>query len=452
MEAEKNAVTNIHESKKATLKALVLLALPAITQQLLGSLLQYVDTAMVGRLGETATATVSTSTTINWLLHSTISGFSVGLLTRISQAYGRENKTEIRQLAALGSRMVLLIGIGLTAFCLLFAPYLPVLMQSAPEIRQGASEYFFTISLSMLFFTSATIFAACMQAVKDTRTPMIISLSSNVLNVLLNWTFIYHFSWGVRGAAWATAISTAVNGIVMFIAFRRKKELRYTAADLLHRSPDLTKKVLSVSLPVTGTSLISCLAYVVFAGMVSGMGVTIFAAHSIAVTAEEIFYLAGYGIRTATSALIGIAIGEQDRKKFMDIRTVSLALTVVLMLISGTALFLVAEPMMRFFTSSETVVKMGARVLRLVAFTEPFFGLMVAWEGINYGTGQTRAVFIIESFSMWGIRILSTWLVIRAGYGLDAVWYCMIADNIFKAIALTIHGLRHSGFPSSVSA
>ena len=67
---------------------------------------------------------------------------------------------------------------------------------------------------------------------------------------------------------------------------------------------------------------------------------------------------------------------------------------------------------------------------------------MVAWEGIFYGTGRTRAVFICESASMWGIRILGTWLVIRAGYGVIEVWYCMIADNITKAIALTLVGLR----------
>ena len=66
---------------------------------------------------------------------------------------------------------------------------------------------------------------------------------------------------------------------------------------------------------------------------------------------------------------------------------------------------------------------------------------MVVWEGIFYGTGRTRAVFIIESISMWGVRILGTRLVLNAGYGLYEVWYCMIADNIAKALALTVYGL-----------
>ena len=99
---------------------------------------------------------------------------------------------------------------------------------------------------------------------------------------------------------------------------------------------------------------------------------------------------------------------------------------------------------MRIFTNSEEVAVLGAKLLRIVAFCEPFFGIMVVWEGIYYGTGRTRVVFIVESASMWGVRILCTWLVIRAGYGVVEVWYCMIADNIVKALGLTIYGLRHS--------
>lgn len=421
---------------------LVNLALPAVLQQMLSSLLQYVDTAMVGHLGEAATATVSTSTSVNWLVHSLPYGFTIGLLSLISQAYGRGDREEMKRLAALGCRIVIFFGIALTVICLGISPFLPVWMQSAPEIRKGASDYFFIVSMPLVFFVANSVFAACMQAVKDTRTPMIINVSSNVLNVFLNWLLIYRFSLGTYGAAWATAMSTVISGVGMFIAFRRKKELFFPLKEVIRPAMDLFRKILVIALPVMGTSVVSCMGYIVFAGMVSGMGVTIFAAHSIAITAEEIFYLPGYGIRTATSALIGIAIGEKDEQKFKNVRKVSLWLTFLLMLFNELVLYFVAYPLMCIFTNSEEVAAIGADVLRMVAFSEPFFGLMVAWEGISYGTGRTRAVFLIESASMWGVRILCTRLVIRAGLGLNAVWYCMIADNVVKATALTIYGMR----------
>ena len=442
---EKNYPTNNNSEsgKRRAFITLVKLALPAIVQQMLGSLLQYVDTAMVGHLGAAATATVSTSTSVNWLVHSLPSGFAIGLLSLLSQAYGRGDKDEMKRLSALGCRLVLILGIVITAICLGVSPFLPTWMQADPSIRKDASAYFFIVSIPLIFFVSNSVFASSMHAVKDTRTPMIVNLSANVLNVVLNYLFIYKLSLGTYGAAYATALSTAAGGAGMFIAYRSKEELRVSLRDIMKRDRALLEKVLRVAMPVTGTTVVSCLGYIAFSGMVNGMGVTTFAAHAIAVNAEEIFYLPGYGIRTATSALIGIAIGERDQRKFLDIRQVSLLFTVVLMVLSGAALYFVAYPLMGFFTNDEAVVSMGAQVLKLVAFIEPFFGLMVAWEGISYGTGRTRSVFVIEACSMWGVRILCTWLVIRAGYGLNEVWLCMMADNIVKAVALTVYGLTH---------
>ena len=437
----KTTTESADSSKKAMLTALVQLALPAIVQQLLSSILQYVDTAMVGHLGEAATASVSTSTTPNWLIHSLPYGFTIGLLSLISRAYGRGDQKEMKKLAAMGCRVVLVFGLALTVICLGISPFLPVWMQAAPEIREAASSYFFIVSLSLSFFVANSVFAACMQAIKDTRTPMIINVSANALNVLLNWMLIYRVGLGTQGAALATAISTTLGGIGMFLAFRKKQALWFPLRDALKPESELFRRVLTIAIPVTGTNVVSCMGYVVFAGMVSGMGVTNFAAHSIALTAEEIFYLPGYGIRTATSALIGIAIGEKNRRKFNNIRQVSLTLTCLLMLFNGIVLYLVAGPLIRIFTNSAEVAAIGARLLRIVAFCEPFFGVMVVWEGIFYGTGRTRAVFIIESISMWGVRILGTRLVLNAGYGLYEVWYCMIADNIAKALALTVYGL-----------
>ena len=430
--------------KREAFRALIKLSLPAILQQLMGTLLQYVDTAMVGRLGEAATASVSTSTTVNWLIHSIPYGLTVGLLSTLSQACGRGDRAEMKRLSAMGCRLSLWLGMALTAVCLGISPFLPIWMQAAEEIRRPASAYFFVVSVPLVFSVMGSMFASAMHAVKDTRTPMIINLSANALNVVLNYLLIYRASLGVMGAAYATAVSTTACGIGMLIAFRSKKSLRFGRKEYGNIDTAKLRGLLRVALPVTCTSVVSCSGYIVFAGMVNGMGVTVFAAHSIAVTAEEIFYLPGYGIRTATSALIGSAIGEGSRSKFIHTRSLSLRLTVALMVVSGLILFFAAYPLMRIFTVSEPVAVMGAGVLKMVAFSEPFFGLMVAWEGISYGTGHTRSVFIIESLSIWGVRIFMTYLVIRAGMGLTAVWWCMIADNVTKAVLLTVVGLKQN--------
>ena len=406
------------DEKKAVLIALLQLAAPAIAQQILGTLLQYVDTAMVGHLGEAATAAVSTSTSVNWLVHSIPNAFAVGCLTLLSQSLGQGDRERMGRVSALAVRLCLAVSLLLTSACLGVSPVLPRWMQTDPSIQSDAAAYFFLVSLSVPFFTAASFFGTALQAVKDTRTPMRVHLCSNVLNVVLNYLLIYTAGLGVRGAAIATSLSTAL------------------------RDNKLLRAMGRVSLPMLGTTFVSCMGYIVFARMVNGMGVTIFAAHSIAINAEEIFYLPGFGLRTASSTLIGIAVGEGDRRKFLDTRNTGLGVTVLLMALSGLLLYLLAEPLMWVFTNAENVVRMGTGLLRIVAFSEPFFGLMIAWEGVSYGTGRTRSVFWVSSGSMWGIRILFTWLCLHRWHlGIEAVWYCMVADNCFKALALTVCGL-----------
>lgn len=85
-------------------------------------------------------------------------------------------------------------------------------------------------------------------------------------------------------------------------------------------------------------------------------------------------------------------------------------------------------------------------MLRLVAFSEPFFGLTIVLEGIYYGLGRTRYPFFVESGSMWGVRILLTYFCVNVWHlDLQAVWYCMIADNVCKAVLIAIPFLGKRG-------
>jgi putative MATE family efflux protein len=268
---------------------------------------------------------------------------------------------------------------------------------------------------------------------------MRINLAANILNVILNSLFIYKLGYGVIGAAIASSISSVVAGLLMLVAVLKNSELRFTKKDIKPGKIRLNK-TMEIALPALATGAASCLGYVAFARMVSGMGKTIFAAHSIAVAAEELFYMPGYGLRTATSALIGHALGEQDQKKMRQTEKVSIWINISIMVAGGILLFIFAEPMMRIFTSSDRVAVLGAKMLRLVAFSEPFFGLMIVYEGIFYGKGQTKGIFVIETFSMWAVRIFFTYMVVNVWkLGLTEVWYCMIADNVFKALALMIY-------------
>ena len=421
---------------KNLLAELIILAIPTICEEILSTLLQYVDTAMVGHLGEEATAAVSTTTTIGWLIGGFLHSIGVALLAMMSKSVGEGNDEKLKKLA--GQAIILVIGSGLLVgvLALSLARYIPFWMGADASVRPDAYKYFFIISIPMIFRAAALIFGSCIRATLDTKSPMIVNIIANAFNIILDWIFIYVLDMGVVGAAYATAICYTVAGTLMFIVFINKKKLGFTK-DSIKADKGLLSEIGKVALPAAGTRATASLGYVVFAGLVSGMGTSIFAAHSIAVNAETIFYIPGFGISSATSALIGVAYGERNLDRIKKIMKLSTIITIGVMIINGIILYVCALPLMKVFTSSINAATLGARMLKIVAFTEPFFGLMIAMQGVFYGLGKTGQVFIIETFSMWGIRIIFTILCVKLWHtGLTEVWYCMIADNICKASLL----------------
>lgn len=426
------------DKKNSILFALISLAIPTIIEEILSTLLQYVDTAMVGQLGEKATASVSVTTTIGWLSFCVPAALAVGVQTLIAQSYGKKDFEGIKKLSKNGIVMGLIFGFIMEIICISLAPFIPEWMGAEKSIQKNATNYFIIILLPFFLRSIQSVMAGALRGVKDSKSPMIVSLFSNILNVVLNYLFIYALNMGVIGAAIGSAIAYAIGGISMIIIFNRNQVVK---PDFSRFSPDreILKGIGKLAAPLFASHVASCAGYVVFAAQVSSLGTTIFAAHSIAVTAEQIFYIAGYGLRAATSTLVGISVGEKDEKKYGKICRSSIIFTLTMQCFTGLLLYVTALPLMSLFTSSSQVAEIGASVLKIVAFSEPFYGLMIVAEGIFYGLGNTKGPFIIELFGMWVIRIIPTFIFVNyIGATLEIIWYFMIADNIVKAILLAL--------------
>lgn len=418
--------------------ALLWLALPTMIEEVLSTLLQYVDTAMVGHLGEQATAAVSITTTITWLVNSVMAAVGTALLAMIARSSGSRDSAKICRISQQALLLTGVCGLFCGGASLILSPYIPVWMGAEEVVRPHAQAYFFIISLPMVFRAATIILGAAIRAVQDTKTPMLISLAANSLNLLLNYGLIYRCNLGVEGAAIASAIAYTLSGSLMFWAYRRTVALSWAWRSFAVDTA-LLKRCAAIGLPVLATSAASCLGYIVFAALVSDMGTMVFAAHSLAVAAETIFYIPGYGLRVATSTLVGEALGEGSALKLKKLSKASVLLAMGMMTLNGILLYLVAEPFMMLFTSSWPVATLGAKMLRLVAFSEPFFGLMIVLEGIFYGLGRTQYAFWVETGSMWGVRIAATFCCVKIWQlDLQAVWFCMIADNICKAVLFAL--------------
>lgn len=167
------------------------LAWPTMLEQLMQTTVQYIDTAMVGSLGTQATAAVGATSTVGWLVGSTISAFGVGFLSFIARAIGAGDRKAAKRSSMQAVLMVLVLGIVCTVITTSLSGMVPVWMQVDPVIRPLASQYFLILYLPMLPRTASIIFGTVLRAAGDTKTPMKVGILVNVVNVLLNFLLIY---------------------------------------------------------------------------------------------------------------------------------------------------------------------------------------------------------------------------------------------------------------------
>ena len=442
------------------------LAWPTMLEQLMQTAVQYVDTAMVGILGTQATAAVGATTTLTWLITGVLSALGIGFLTFIARNLGSKQYDEARQIAAQSVCAVLFSGILFTVLVLSFTPLVPTLMQVAPEIRTLAATYFFILYIPTLPRAATIIFGTVLRAAGDTKTPMLVGLTVNLINLVLNLLLIYPtrkitcFShsitipgagFGVAGAAAASAIAITIGGIAITVAFWRHPLLSPKGIRLLPDSAILLP-CMRVAIPNMFQRFATSLGYVAFASMINALGEVSAAAHTIANTVESAFYIPGYGMQTAASTLAGNAVGTQDKQRMQDLTRTILVIEALLMVFSGGLLFLFAPDMMSLFSDNPQVISLGSIVLRMVAVSEPFFGISIIMEGILYGVGDTVRPFVYNVAGMWGVRIVGTFLCTEIlGLGLISAWACMILHNLFLFVLFILYCIRGKDSPLNPS-
>ncbi|MBR0464876.1 MAG: MATE family efflux transporter [Clostridia bacterium] len=420
------------------------LAWPTMAEQALGTVVQYIDTGMVGRLGAHATACIGLTSSATWMVNSPLWAFGVGVLACTAKAVGAKDEQTVRRTASQTVLLTLVLGVIIGVLTLVISPFLPAWLGAEESLRRDGGLYFGIVCSPMLFRAALTLFAASLRATGDTRTPMFINVGINVLNIILNALLIYGCGWGVVGAAIATAVSYAVGGIVMSACFFRNKRLSLRGTRIRY-DREAMAPIIRISVPVVGTRLATFLGHVVFSSLVTSLGTQALASHTLALTAEQAFYIPGYGMQAAGATLAGQALGERDRDKLWRVSRTVMTFTILMMCLTGGILFLIPRQMMALFTADAAVIAGGVPLLRIIAVTEPVYGMGIILEGVFEGVGETRAPFVYSLVCMWGIRILGTVLCVRYfGLGLVSVWLCMAADNSCRGFMLAVKYFRRN--------
>lgn len=436
-------------TRREEISAVLALSWPAIVQQLMLTLVQYIDTAMVGSLGPNATASVGVVSSSVWLFNGLLGAAATGFAVQVAQHIGARETERARSVVRESMLFSLLFGVFMGSAAAALSFPLPGLLGAEEAIRPDASAYFLIVGCSMPFLMAINLMSSLLRCMGDTRTPMLFNITLNILNTIFNFLLIYEpreasvfglrvflpgAGLGVPGAALGSALASLLVALLFLRRFlSRDFPLRISLRDRFRFTRDCLSAMIRIAIPQAMAHTASCGAQIAVTVIVAGLGTQAVAANSLAVTAEALCYQPGYGVSTAATTLVGQSIGAGRRDLAVRFARVSTLLGMAIMTGTGLLMFLFAEPLIGMFTPDADVMRLGASVLRIEAFTEPLFAASIVASGAFSGAGDTKWSFAANLLSMWGVRLPIALLLIGS-LGLTGMWIAMACELSIKGL------------------
>lgn len=445
MKKEKKELDLLDKTKSPN-KIVWALAWPTIVEQLLLTVVTYVDAAMVGSVGVNATAAIAVNTSVIWLIQGLMAGLGVGASVLVATKIG-ERKLEQAQAILMQSilAMILLGGAVMLIGELILAHNLPRWMGAEEVLLAPAEQYMRIVAAAFPFQVLLAVGCAIIRGAGDTRTPMYYNILSNIVNIIGNFLFIYEtrtvtifgFSlkiWGagmgVGGAALGTALAFFISGMLTLRhLLSRKSIVHVPGARSLKPDREILGQIVRLGLPAAFERVTLSSGQMVITALVTGMGSSVLAAHQLATTAESICYMPCFGFSVAATTLVAQSIGAGEKEMAKNYAGICIRYGIGIMIISAVLMFLFAPQMIWLFIRDTAVISLGAAMLRIEAFAEPFVAVTNVICGVLKGGGDTRWPFYISIIGMWVVRLTLAVVAIKVfGVGLAGIWIPMAID------------------------
>lgn len=430
----------------------VRLSIPAILAQISSIVMQYIDASMVGRLGANASGAIGLVSSTTWLFGGLCIAVTTGFTVQIAQAVGAGEDKSARNIMKQGLIIALCISVILALIAALISSPLPRWLGGEAAIQKMASQYFLVYMLGLPALQMNSIAGGMHQSSGNMRLPGILNVMCCVMDVIFNLFFIFPtrsvqinsitftmpgLGLGVAGAALGTITAEAVTCAIMVTALLWKnKTLHLRKGEHLRFHRDTFTRAVKIGAPVGLEQMVMCSAYVMSTKIVSPLGTIAIAANSFAVTAESFCYMPGYGVQAASTTLVGQCVGAGQKQLSRRMAWITMGLGVSVMTIGGVLMYIAAPSMIGVLTPNEEIRNLGAAVLRIEAFAEPFYAASIVASGALRGAGDTLVPSCMNFASMWCVRIpLAAILAPRVG--LYGVWIAMCVELCFRGILFT---------------
>lgn len=421
----------------ANTQRMLALALPAVGEQTLNMVVGLADIFMVGHLGAVAVTAVGLSNQAVMLVTTFFAATATGVTALVARHIGADEPERANVITHQGYLLGALFGVLALAFGL--SMRLPTMraLQAPPEVLGDGATYLGIVALSFPFAAWLFIGNAALRGSGDTRTPMLIMLVVNIVNIGVAYAAIYGVgplpALGVAGSALGAAVGRSVGGLlVTALLLRGRHGLRLHVRRLIPDLPQI-RRIANIGLPAGAEQLLMRGAQTTFAATVATLGATAFAAHQIALQAESLSYMPGFGFAMAATTLVGQGLGARDPARARADGRLSQWLAAAIMSCIGVIFFLFPGQMIGIFINDLQVIALGVWPLRLVAFSQPILATSMVLGGALRGAGDTRTTLFITGGGLWLVRLPLAWLLVPR-LGLIGAWIAMVTDLYVRGV------------------
>ncbi|MCU1457156.1 MAG: family efflux transporter [Actinomycetia bacterium] len=422
-------------------RAILRLAVPAFATLIAEPLYVLADTAIVGRLGTRPLAGLAVAaavlTTVFWLVNS-VTVASAGLVAR---RYGRSDERGAAEVAvSLAWLCVALGAILLVVFVAVPGPVVRAFGASAGA-APDAALYLRISAVGLPFLLCTAPALNYLRGLQDTRTPLLITLAANIVNIVLEVVLVYGFDAGLAGSAWGTVIAQVLAfGAYAWVTVPR---VRSTRAARRPRSRDVREigrlggymlvRTLALTAALTGSTAI--------AARMSDVEV---AAHQVVLQLWLLSALALDAIAIAGIALIGKRIGENDRERAESAARRMIRYGVWMGIIIGVVMVATRQWLPGIFSDDRAVQHAAQGALLVSACMQPLSGYAFTLDGILLGAGDTRAMAGLMLLSLVLVFVPAAAIILATGAGLTWLWVAIAVWVASRAVGLAwrYHGAR----------
>ena len=424
------------------------LSWPAMMAQLSSIMMQYIDAAMVGRLGADDSASVGLVSTSLWLFWGICSAVTMGFSVQVAHSIGAGDYGKARGILRQGIVSCLMFSVVVAVIGAAIAYPLPHWLGGNDAVSPKASLYFLVFVLALPLLTMNYLGGGMLRCAGNMKVPGGLNVMMCLLDVLFNFFLIFpsgqidllgmHIpvpgaGLGVLGAALGTVSAEIVTAGAMmwYLCFRQQGLDIARERGSFRPVRDVIRKAMRVSAPMTLEHAVICGAQIAVTVIVAPLGVMAIAANAFAVTAESICYMPGYGIGDAATTLVGQSYGARRLALARRFGYITVSLGMVTMTLMGIVMYICAPWVMELMSPVSGIVDLGVRSLRIEAFAEPMFAASIVAYGVMIGVGDTIIPAAMNFCSIWLVR-LPLAALLAPSMGLAGVWLAMCIELSFR--------------------